>query len=176
MFDVLENAVSVNSDGQMIPTGMIGSGVSVANNLITTEEGHILDARQGKVLKDALDETKQDLTQLKELERSVGKLTGQYISDGTIYYSVLGKTLFFHALFTPNQNISSSVGSITCTDIPALFSFITPYIVIENDQTIAHPHTAGRVAYSVIGARSFRPIGAYESGKEYSFGGVAFMQ
>lgn len=72
MFDVLENAVSVNSDGQMIPTGMIGSGVSVANNLITTEEGHILDARQGKVLKDALDETKEDLTQYNNVGITIG--------------------------------------------------------------------------------------------------------
>lgn len=51
-----------------------GGGVKIANNLITTEEGYVLDARQGKILDEKIVETKNDL--LKMIQAS-----------GTLFYN-----------------------------------------------------------------------------------------
>lgn len=51
-----------------------GGGVKIANNLAVTEEGFVLDARQGKILNEKIIETKDDL--LKMIQAS-----------GTLFYN-----------------------------------------------------------------------------------------
>lgn len=63
---------------------IFGGGIKIANNLAVTEEGFVLDARQGKVLDEKIAETKDDL--LKMIQTS-GVLTGNadwnnYINPG----------------------------------------------------------------------------------------------
>lgn len=76
-----------------------GGGIKVANNLITTEKGYALDARQGKVLDEKIVETKDDL--LKMIQAS-GILSGNvdwniYVSPGVYIVQNAIMTVEYHA-------------------------------------------------------------------------------
>lgn len=76
-----------------------GGGIKIANNLLTTEEGYVLDARQGKVLDEKIAETKDNLLKMIQIS---GVLYGDtdwniYISAGTYIVNQATMTTQYHA-------------------------------------------------------------------------------
>lgn len=74
-------------------------GIKIANNLAVTEEGFVLDARQGKILNEKIIETKDDL--LKMIQAS-GVLTGNadwnnYMNPGVYKVQNATMTAQYHA-------------------------------------------------------------------------------
>ena len=72
---------------------VFSGGVKIANNLITTEEGFVLDARQGKALNEKIIGTKDDLLKMIQASETIysGYDWNNYTTAGV--YKVQGATM-----------------------------------------------------------------------------------
>lgn len=101
------------------------------------------------------------------------QLTQTYLSSASITYCVMGKMLFFSLTFIPKQNITSAVGNISIPSTIKNFESAISYPV--TDGGASSTHTTSRVAWCIPYTKQFRIVGAYSTGVEYTFGGVAML-
>jgi hypothetical protein len=114
------------------------SGVGIANNLTTSTAGYVLDARQGKVLSDAIN--------------GIPSATGSNdYSSIAYYYKKIGRIVVLSVRMTPKADISSTTGYI---GLPGSIAPMDVYYapVSRNDDT-QNELTARLMQVSASGVR-----------------------
>lgn len=110
--------------GPQGPKGDKGDTPTLANNLTTTTAGMALDARQGKILKDAVDQVNRDLGSVSEAipspfrVRLVNNGRGALICpDDGIYLLLVGcrhdSAVYMEAIVSKHPNVNGGAPKVT---------------------------------------------------------------
>lgn len=67
----------------------VGGGIGIANNLITTQDGFVLDARQGKILNEKIEKLKTESPSIAIKEIELNDVVINKKGSGGIYYTAV---------------------------------------------------------------------------------------